>query len=160
MEQLAKCRTNQPCLLFRVYSSRLSRVPKSVPPRCSVFITNSRVAVHVPRARRPRGGPCRLAIITVAAGGGRGPTPLRCHPRKNRGVDSMGSDVLLQNVGEIRARLQNGKVHNPNDAICEVTGQRHRVSPSRSACYASPWRLLTLSLRRRRREAALLFPES
>ena len=35
----------------------------------------------------------------------------------------MGSDVTLQNVGEIRARLQNGKVHKPNDAICEVTGR-------------------------------------
>ena len=46
-----------------------------------------------------------------------------------------------------------------DDAICEVTGWRHRVSPRRSA-YSSPWWLLTLSLRRRRREAALLFPES
>ena len=46
------------------------------------------------------------------------------------------------------------------DAICEVTGRRHRVSPCRSAYFASPWRLLALNLRRRRREAALLFPES
>ena len=61
---------------------------------------------------------------------------------------------------EIQARPQNGKVHKPNDAICEVTGRRHRVSPCRSAYYASPWRLLTLSLRRRRREAALLLLES
>ena len=38
---------------------------------------------------------------------------------QNRGVDSMGSDAALQNVGEIRARLQNGKVQKPNDAICE-----------------------------------------
>ena len=57
---------------------------------------------------------------------------------KNRGVDSMGSDATLQNVGEIRARLQNGKVHEPNDAICEMTGRRRRVSPLRSAYYASP----------------------
>ena len=72
-------------------------------------------------------------LLQVAAGGGRRPTPLRCHPRKDRGVDSMGSHARLQNVGEIRARLQNGKVHEPNDAICEVTGWRHRVSPCRSA---------------------------
>ena len=26
-----------------------------------------------------------------------------------------------------------------DDAICEVTGRRHRVSPCRSAYYASPW---------------------
>ena len=31
----------------------------------------------------------------------------------------MGSDATLQNVGEIPARLQKGKVHKPNDAICE-----------------------------------------
>ena len=43
---------------------------------------------------------------------------------------------------------------------CEATGRRHRISPCRSAYYASPWRLLNLSLRRRRRESALLFPES
>ena len=48
---------------------------------------------------------------------------MRCHPRKNRGVDSMGSDATLQNVEEIRARLQNGKVHKPNDAISEMTGR-------------------------------------
>ena len=29
----------------------------------------------------------------------------------------MGRDATLQNVGEIRAGLQNGKVHEPNDAI-------------------------------------------
>ena len=40
-----------------------------------------------------------------------------------------------------------------------VTGRRHRVSPSRSAYYASPWRLLTLSLRSSR-EAALFLLES
>ena len=44
--------------------------------------------------------------------------------------------------------------------ICKVTGRRHRVSPCRSAYFASPWWLLTLDLRRRSREAALLFPES
>ena len=42
-------------------------------------------------------------------------------------------------------------------APCKVTGRRHRVSPCRSAYFASPWRSLTLNLRRRRREAALLF---
>ena len=57
----------------------------------------------------------------------------------------MGSDATLQNVGEIRARLQNDKVHKPNDAMCEVTGRRHRVSPCRSAYFARPWRLLTLT---------------
>ena len=30
----------------------------------------------------------------------------------------MGSDATLQNAGEIQTRLQNGKVHKPNDAIC------------------------------------------
>ena len=44
--------------------------------------------------------------------------------------------------------------------LCKVTGRRHRVSPCRSAYFASPWRLLTLNLRRRGREAALIFPES
>ena len=43
---------------------------------------------------------------------------------------------------------------------CKVTGRRHRVSPCRSAYFASSWWLLTLELRRRSREAALLFPES
>ena len=57
----------------------------------------------------------------------------------------MGSDATLQNVGEIRARLQNGKVHMPNDAICEVTGRRHRVFLCRSAYFPSHWRLLTLT---------------
>ena len=32
---------------------------------------------------------------------------------------------------------------------CKVTGRRHRVSPCRSAYFASPWWLLTLDLRRR-----------
>ena len=44
--------------------------------------------------------------------------------------------------------------------ICKVKGRRHRVSPCRSAYFASPWWLLTLALRRRSRKAALLFPES
>ena len=43
---------------------------------------------------------------------------------------------------------------------CKVTGRKHRVSPCRSAYFASPWWLLTLDLRRRSRETALLFPES
>ena len=43
---------------------------------------------------------------------------------------------------------------------CKVTGRRHRVSPCRSAYFASPWWLLTFDLRRRSREAALLIPES
>ena len=43
---------------------------------------------------------------------------------------------------------------------CEVTARRHRVSPCRSAYYASPWWLLSLSLRRRRREAALFYSQS
>ena len=53
--------------------------------------------------------------------------------RGKTGVDSTASDATLQNVGEIESRLQNGIVHKPNDAICEVTGRRHRVSPCRSA---------------------------
>ena len=48
----------------------------------------------------------------------------------------------------------------PCGVLCKVTGRRHRVSPYRSAYFASPWWLLTLDLRRRSREAALLFPES
>ena len=79
------------------------------------------------------GGPYPFTFVVVVAGGGREPTPLRCHTSKDRGVNSMGSDATLQNVGEIRARLQYGKVHKSNDAICEVTGRRHRVSPCRSA---------------------------
>ena len=43
---------------------------------------------------------------------------------------------------------------------CKVTGRRHRVSSCRSAYFAGPWWLLTLDLRRRSRETALLFPES
>ena len=31
----------------------------------------------------------------------------------------MGSDATLQNVGEIRARLQDGNVQKPNDAILQ-----------------------------------------
>ena len=31
---------------------------------------------------------------------GIGPTPLRCHPKNNRGIDSMGSDAMLHNGGE------------------------------------------------------------
>ena len=57
---------------------------------------------------------------------------------ENRSVDWMGNDATLENVGDIRARLQNGKVHNPNDAICGETGRRHRVSHCRSAYIASP----------------------
>ena len=40
---------------------------------------------------------------------------------------------------------------------CKVTGRKHRVSPCRSAYFASPCPLLTLDLKRRSREAALLF---
>ena len=47
----------------------------------------------------------------------------------------------------------------PSTPYCKVTGRRHRVSPCRSVYFASPW-LLTLDLRRRSRETALLFPES
>ena len=138
---------------------RPSWVARSVAPCWSAFCTKSNV-VHVPRGRRPTGSPCHLTVIVVAAGGGRGPTALRCHPRKNRDVDSMGSDATLQNVGEIRARLQNGKVHKPNDAICEVTRRRHRVFPCRSAYWASPWCCsLWLSLRRRRETALSIPPE-
>ena len=43
---------------------------------------------------------------------------------------------------------------------CKVTGRRHRVSPCRSAYFASPWWLLNLDRRRRSRESAVLFPES
>ena len=56
---------------------------------------------------------------------------------ENNGVDSMGSDATLQNVGEIREKEQNGKVHKFNDAMCEEAGMRHRVSPCRSAYFAS-----------------------
>ena len=56
--------------------------------------------------------------------------------------------------------LRNQVITTPPTRQCEGTGRRHRVSPCRSAYYASPWRLITLSFRRRRREADLLFPES
>ena len=48
----------------------------------------------------------------------------------------------------------------PTTPYCNVTGRRHRVSPCRSAYFASPCWLLTLDLRRRSGEAASLFPES
>ena len=44
--------------------------------------------------------------------------------------------------------------------LCKVTRRRHRVSPCRSAYFACPWWLLAFDLRRRSREAALLFLES
>ena len=87
---------------------------------------------HVARARLPTGRPCRLTVVVVADRGRR-PTLLICHPRENRGVGSMGSGATLQNVGQIRARLQNGQVHKPNDDMCGVTLRRHRVPPCRSA---------------------------
>ena len=34
------------------------------------------------RARRPPGDPFCLTVVVIAAGGGRGPTPLRCHQGK------------------------------------------------------------------------------
>ena len=93
--------------------------------------------LHVVQGCRP---------CTTCAAANRRPLPSRCcsgrrwrgkrthslemPSEKNRGVNSMGSDATLQNVGEIRARLQNGKVHTPNDAMCKVTGRRHRVSLS------------------------------
>ena len=42
-------------------------------------------------------------------------------------------------------------------ALFKVTGRGYRVSPCRPAYFASPWWLLTLDLRRRSRETALLF---
>ena len=56
---------------------------------------------------------------------------------ENRGV-AMGSDATLQNVGKIRARPRNVKVDKSNDAICEETGRRRRVSHCRSAYFAGP----------------------
>ena len=58
-------------------------------------------------------------------------TPLRCHPKKTgAGLDGKrcnatktserfkpGCKFTKSTVGEIQARLQNGKVHKPNDAI-------------------------------------------
>ena len=67
------------------------------------------------------------------------------HRREDKGNQSQNLPVFLRPA---------------DDPICEVTSRRHRVSPCTSAYYASPWRLLTLSLRGRRREAAFLFPES
>ena len=80
--------------------------------------------LHVVQGCRP---------CTTCAAANRRPLPSRCcsgrrwrgkrtrsvemPSEENRGVNSMGSDATLQNVGEIRARLQNGKVHKPNDAI-------------------------------------------
>ena len=53
--------------------------------------------------------------------------------------------------------LQVAQRTNALHKYCKVTWWRHGVSPCRSAYFASPWRSLTLNLRRRRREAALLF---
>ena len=73
----------------------------------------------------------------------------------------MGSDATLQNIREIRARLQNGNVNKPNDAIYEVTGGDTEYPlaglPTKLVLgdYSLCWNLTKLS-----REAALLVPES
>ena len=71
----------------------------------------------------------------------------------------VGSGSSVQNPLQIRVRAG---VPGDSDSIdlttsppCEVTGRRHRVCPCRSSYFASPWRLLTLNLRRRSREAAI-----
>ena len=40
----------------------------------------------------------------------------------------------------------------------EATGRRHRVSPCRSAYYASPWRLLTLRLQKTEERSSIIIP--
>ena len=47
---------------------------------------------------------------------------------------------------DVRFELTTNDPWSVDDAICEVTGRRHRVSPCRSAYFASPWWLLTLDL--------------
>ena len=79
----------------RLVRTRIGRDPES---------RGAKLRGAVSSARRPKllsvchvrgtGGPCLLAVVVVAAGGGRGPTPLRCHPRKT-GADLMGSYASL-----------------------------------------------------------------
>ena len=67
-------------------------------------------------------------------------------------------DATLQNVGEIRARRQNGEVHKPNDAICEVTGRRHRVSPCRSAYRSQSLVITHFKLQKTQESSSFIIP--
>ena len=113
---LAKRGTNKPGYLPRAYSSSRPESRRASLRGEASSARRPRLSSVCQRLRRPTGAPCCLTVVVIAAGGGRGPTPLRRHPRK-QGRDSMGRDTTLQNVGEIQARLQNGKVHKPNDDI-------------------------------------------
>ena len=49
-------------------------------------------------------------------------------------------------VSDAATQFKNAILTRLREALCKVTGRRHRVSPCRSAYFASPWWLLTLSL--------------
>ena len=91
-----------------------------------------------------------------------GGDPLRWDAiRGKQGRDSMGSDATLRQRRRDSSQAANWQ--NPQSErfkpdckmaksislttpCCKVTGRRHRVSPCRSAYFASPWWLLTLDL--------------
>ena len=91
-------------------------------------------------------------------------TYVHCTPKSRRRLTKRKNKMEQIEVKQLKPRKKGGgsvKALSPAvDAICKVTGRRHRVSPCRSAYFASPWWSLTFDLRRRSREAALLFPES
>ena len=109
--QRAEGKTSKPDLSSRVYSDRPSRVAEEQSSEVQRLL-------HVVQGCRP----CATCATT-----NRRPLPSRCcsgrrwrgkrthsvemPSEENNGVDSMGSDATLQNVGEIQARLQFGKVH-------------------------------------------------
>ena len=78
--------------------------------------------------------------------------------RRGKNEEYLGTSVGVHNSSAVKSRFPDE--FQPLVRKCKVTGRKRRVFPCRSAYFASPWRLLTLNLRRRRREAALLFPES
>ena len=55
--------------------------------------------------------------------------------------------LFLSNfISKPSVRFFGGDVALVHKYLCKVTGRRHRVSPCRSAYFAGPWWLLTLSL--------------
>ena len=112
------------------------------------------------RARRPTAGPCCLTVLMVAAGGERGSTPLRCHPRKT----GAGLDGTLCNATKLRRdrresdfKMALSLLTASRTVVCETTRWRHRVSLGRSAFEARPW-CYALSRNQIGRNVVLLFP--
>ena len=79
---------------------------------------------------------------------------------KNRGVTRWETMQRYKTSERFEPDCKMSKSISLTTPYCKVTGRRHRVSPCRSAYFASPWWLLTLDLRRRSRQAALFIPGS